>query len=155
MKPTKFPASLSLLILILFLFSCIEQPAPTIPALEKSGNVTRLIVDGKPFLVLGGELHNSSSSSRDYMKKFWPQLRASGMNTVLAAVEWSLIEPEEGKFDFSIVDGLIQDARSYDLRLILLWFGSWKNGQSHYNPEWMKSDFKPVPENNGRKRKKS
>ena len=145
MKPTKFPASLSLLILILFLSSCIEQQAPTIPALEKSGNVTRLIVDGKPFLVLGGELHNSSSSSREYMKKFWPQLRASGMNTVLAAVEWSLVEPEEGKFDFSIVDGLIQDARSYDLRLILLWFGSWKNGQSHYNPEWMKSDFKRFP----------
>jgi len=145
MKTSKTFTAFFLSIITLITFSCIEQPAPTIPALEKRGNITRLMVDGKPFLVLGGELHNSSSSSREYMKKFWPQLRASGMNTVLAAVEWSLIEPDEGRFDFSIVDGLIQDARSQDLRLILLWFGSWKNGQSHYNPEWMKSDFKRFP----------
>jgi hypothetical protein len=67
------------------------------------------------------------------------------MNTVLAAVEWSLIEPVEGKYNFSVVDDLLADARANDLRLILLWFGSWKNGQSHYIPEWMKADFKRFP----------
>ncbi len=72
------------------------------------------------------------------------------MNTVLAAVEWSLVEPVEGKFNFSVVDELLSDARKNDLKLILLWFGSWKNGQSHYMPEWVKKDFKqdinhPVP----------
>ncbi len=129
----------------LILSSCIEQPAPSIPALEKKGNATQLIVDGKPFLVLGGELHNSSSTSREYMKQYWPKLKASGMNTVLAAVEWSLIEPVEGKYSFAIVDELLEDARANDLRLILLWFGSWKNGQSHYIPEWMKADYKRFP----------
>jgi len=145
MKTSKFLVSLGLLIPVLFFYSCMEQPARPIPTLEKRGITTQLIVDGKPFLVLGGELHNSSSSSREYMRKFWPQLKASGMNTVLAAVEWSLVEPEEGKFNFTIVDDLIQDARSYDLRLVILWFGSWKNGQSHYVPEWLKADFKRFP----------
>src|SRR4030042_7005208 len=83
---------------VIFLISCTKQPALPVPALEKRGKATQLIVDGKPFLVLGGELHNSSSTSREYMKEFWPVLEASGINTVLAAVEWSLIEPEEGKF---------------------------------------------------------
>lgn len=69
------------------------------------------------------------------MKEFWPQLKASGMNTILAAVEWSLVQAEEGKFDFTVVDNLIEDARAQDLRLVLLWFGAWKNGQSHYMPE--------------------
>ncbi|MCU0456037.1 MAG: DUF5597 domain-containing protein [Bacteroidales bacterium] len=128
-----------------FLSSCIEQESQPVPVLEKRGNATQLIVDGKPFLVLGGELHNSSSTSREYMKKFWPLLKASGMNTVLAAVEWSLIEPVEGSFSFGVVDEMITDARANDLKLVLLWFGSWKNGQSHYIPEWMKADFKRFP----------
>lgn len=125
--------------------SCTEQTPAPVPVLQENGKATHLIVDGKPFLVLGGELHNSSSSSREYMKKYWPRLKASGMNTVLAAVEWSLIEPEEGKFNFSIIDELLEDARKHDLRLVLLWFGSWKNGQSHYAPEWVKSDFSRFP----------
>lgn len=138
--------SLTALILLIFICtSCVDQPASLIPTLENRGNATQLIVDGMPFLVLGGELHNSSSTSREYMKQYWPMLKASGMNTVLAAVEWSLIEPAEGKYSFTIVDELLEDARANDLRLVLLWFGSWKNGQSHYIPEWMKSDYKRFP----------
>jgi hypothetical protein len=86
-----------------FLSSCIEQESQPVPVLEKRGNATQLIVDGKPFLVLGGELHNSSSTSREYMKKYWPLLKASGMNTVLAAVEWSLIEPVEGSLALELL----------------------------------------------------
>jgi hypothetical protein len=116
-----------------------------IPHLKKQGEATQLIVDGKPFLLLAGELHNSSSSSREYMKDIWPKLEASGMNTVLAAVEWSLVEPTEGKFDFKVVDDLISDARAHNLKLVLLWFGAWKNGQSHYMPEWVKKDYSRFP----------
>jgi hypothetical protein len=116
-----------------------------IPHLEKRGSATQLIVDGKPFLVLGGELQNSSSSSREYMKEFWPKLETSGLNTILAAVEWSLVEPVEGKFNFKIVDNLIEDARAHHLRLVLLWFGAWKNGQTHYAPEWVKKDYNRFP----------
>jgi hypothetical protein len=145
MKTAKILKSWLTLFIIIILSSCTKQQTPPMPTLEKRGDATQLIVDGKPFLVLGGELHNSSSSSRDYMKEFWPVLSASNMNTVLAAVEWSLIEPEEGKYDFAIVDNLLEDARNNNLKLILLWFGSWKNGQSHYNPEWMKSDFRRFP----------
>jgi hypothetical protein len=116
-----------------------------IPRLEKRGAVTQLIVDGKPFLVLAGELGNNTSSTLENMKPIWPALVKINLNTVLAAVAWAWIEPEEGKFDFALVDGLIQDARRHNLRLILLWFGSWKNGTSSYCPAWVKQDFERFP----------
>jgi hypothetical protein len=120
---------------------CAGTPSdPSLPHLETRGGVRQLIVDGKPFLVLGGELHNSSSSSREHMKPIWPLLVKKNMNTVLAVLSWELIEPEEGKFDFSTVDSLIQDARQNKIRLVFLWFGSWKNGQSSYPPYWVKTN---------------
>ena len=136
-----------LLSLILLLSGCSNKKNQqhSIPHLTESGGVTRLIVDDNPYLVLGGELHNSSSSSLAYMKKIWPVLDSSSANTILAAVEWSLLEPEEGHLDFSLVDGLIDQARHHNKRLILLWFGAWKNGQSHYCPGWVKKDFIRFP----------
>src|SRR5690348_12954088 len=121
------------------------QGSKQAPYLHKQGSATQLIVDGKPFLILGGELHNSSSSNLEYMRPIWERLVALKLNCVLAPVSWELIEPEEGRFDFTLVDGLIQDARRYDLRLIFLWFGSWKNGMSSYIPVWMKQDYHRFP----------
>jgi hypothetical protein len=119
--------------------------APSLPHLEKRGTATQLVVDGKPFLILGGELHNSSSSSLAYMKPIWPRLAGMHLNTVLVPVSWELIEPEEGKFDFASVDGLIEDARKNNLRLVFLWFGSWKNTYSSYVPEWVKRNIERFP----------
>ena len=101
-----------------------------LPHLQERGRTTQLVVDGSPFLVLGGELRNSSASSLGYMEPLWTKLAALHLNTLLTPVSWELIEPEEGKFDFALVDGLIQRAREHQLRLILLWFGSWKNTYS-------------------------
>ncbi|RSL15078.1 beta-galactosidase GanA [Edaphobacter aggregans] len=116
-----------------------------LPHLEKRGGATQLIVDGKPFLVLGGELHNSSSSSVAYMKPVWPRLTAMHMNTVLSPVAWETIEPEEGKFDFSVVDRLLEGARANNLKLVILWFGAWKNTYSSYVPAWVKTDTERFP----------
>lgn len=116
-----------------------------IPHLTKQGTATQLIVEGRPFLVLGGELHNSSSSNLDYMRPIWKHMQALNANTALALVSWELIEPQEGSFDFRLVDGLLEEARRHRLRLILLWFGSWKNGMSSYTPAWVKRDYKRFP----------
>src|SRR3954470_17244779 len=117
----------------------------TTPHLRKHGSATQLIVDGKPFLVLGGELHNSSASNIEYMRPIWERMVALNLNTVLATVAWEQIEPVEGSFDFALVDGLIHAARRHDLRLIMLWFGSWKNGVSSYVPAWVKRDYRRFP----------
>jgi hypothetical protein len=119
--------------------------ASDIPHLRKQGTATQLIVDGKPFLALAGELLNNSATSVEHMKPIWPKLVASKFNTVLTGVSWAQIEPAEGKFDFSVLDGVIRDARSYNLRLVLLWFGSWKNSLSSYAPDWLKKDFERFP----------
>lgn len=122
------------------------------PHLEKRGAATQLIVDGKPFLILGGELHNSSSSSLDYMRPIWPQLAAMHLNTVVTPLSWELIEPTEGKYDFALVDGLLDHARQQHLRIVFLWLASWKNGMSSYAPVWVKQEphrFPRVVENGG------
>lgn len=131
----------------LFCGAQVSKPASAdgIPRLEKRGDATQLIVDGKPFLILGGELHNSSSSSVEYMKSVWPRLAAMHMNTVLLPVAWETIEPQEGKFDFTVVDGLLEDARANNLKLVILWFGAWKNTFSSYTPRWVKTNLARFP----------
>jgi beta-galactosidase GanA len=103
------------------------------------------MVDGKPFLALAGELLNNSATSIEYLRPLWPKIVEARLNTVLAGVSWAQIEPAEGNFDFSVLDGVIRDARSHNLRLVLLWFGTWKNGLSSYPPDWVKKDFERFP----------
>ena len=122
-----------------------QAQSSAIPHLEKHGTATQLVVDGKPFLMLGGELLNSSSSSLDYMRPVWPRLAAIPLNTVLTPLSWELIEPREGQFDFTLVDGLIQDARRNNLHLVFLWLASWKNGMSSYAPIWVKQNTQRFP----------
>jgi beta-galactosidase GanA len=122
-----------------------EAQQASSPHLEKRGAATQLVVDGKPFLILGGELHNSSSSNLDYMKPIWPRLQALGLNTVVTPLSWELVEPREGTFDYSLVDGLIDQARAAHERIVFLWLASWKNGMSSYAPVWVKEDTKRFP----------
>jgi beta-galactosidase GanA len=132
---------------ILLLLAGLETPnlpaqTNNAPHLEKRGSATQLIAGGKPFLILGGELHNSSSSSLAYMEPLWPQLAAMGLNTVVTPLSWELVEPVEGKYDFTLVDGLLAQAREAHERIVFLWLASWKNGMSSYAPVWVKHDAK-------------
>lgn len=137
--------SIGLLLAALTSYASAAPQSDGTPHLDNSGGRAHLVVDGKPFLILGGELRNSSASSLDFMKPIWPRMAADNLNTLLAPVSWELIEPEEGKFDFSLVDGMIAAAEGNHLRLVLLWFGSWKNGESGYAPAWVRSDLKRFP----------
>jgi hypothetical protein len=110
---------------------------PPVAHLEKRGAATQLIVDGKPFLALAGELTNTAASSPEHMKAVWPNLATIGLNTVLAPIAWAWIEPQEGKFDFTFADDIIQDARANNMRIAWLWFGSWKNGLTNFAPAWV------------------
>lgn len=128
--------------LICGLFALIAQGQnTTLPYLKNN----QLIVDGEPFILIGGELHNSSASSIEHMEDVWPKLTSLNLNTVLASVSWDQFEPEEGKFDYELIDYLITNAEKNDLKLVIIWFASWKNGQSSYAPVWVKQDTKRFP----------
>jgi hypothetical protein len=114
-----------------------ERP---IPRLEQAGGHARLIVDGAPFLMLGAQAHNSSASDPAALARFFAGVKALSANTAEAPVYWELVEPEPGRFDFRSVDALLGQAREAGVRLVVLWFASWKNGESHYAPAWVKRD---------------
>ena len=122
---------------LLFIFTTSLLQAEEIPHIQKAP-IPQLMVAGKPFIILGGELGNSTASSTEYMKSVWPKLRAMNLNTVLVPVYWDLIEPEQGKFNFTLVDDLLKDARTNHVKVVILWFGSWKNSMSTYTPAWIK-----------------
>ena len=131
----------------LFLFAVLSCEAQTVslPQIRQNRMVKQFFVDDKPFIMLSGELHNSSASSIEYMRPIWDKLDALHLNTVIGTASWELLEPEEGKFDFSLVDAQIEEARRRKMRLVLIWFGTWKNAGSSYVPHWVKADRKRFP----------
>ena len=119
--------------------------AQQIPHWQKQGSATQLMVDNRPYLILGGELGNSSASSPQDIDRIFPKLKRTGLNTVLVPAYWDLIEAEEGTFDFSLIDHTVNQARANGLRIVFLWFGAWKNSMSCYAPLWFKQDYKKYP----------
>jgi beta-galactosidase GanA len=130
----------------------LAQGAPAVPAradaalpriVEREGRHA-LLVDGAPFLLLGGQAHNSSNYPAA-LPKVWAALKDADANTLEIPVAWEQLEPQEGKFDFSYVDTLVTQARQHGARLILLWFGTWKNTGPAYAPEWVRFDNRRFP----------
>ena len=103
-----------------------------------------LLVDGAPFLMLGLQVNNSSNYPSQ-LPKVWPAAKAMHVNTLEVPIAWEQIEPVEGRFDFSFVDLLLRQARDNDVKLVLLWFGTWKNNGPSYAPEWVKLDNNRFP----------
>ena len=123
-----------------------QTPDPAaIPHLEKRGALTQLIVDSRPWLSLAGELLNNAASTAENARPVWANLAKANLNTVLVGVGWGWTEPEDGKYDFTALDGALRDARDNNLRVVLLWFGSWKNGTSSYPPAWVKRNWERYP----------
>jgi beta-galactosidase GanA len=119
--------------------------AAELPHLHVENGTGQLIVQGRPFLILGGELGNSSAATAAQADEIVPKLARMRVNTILMPVAWEQIEPQEGKFDFAILDHWTETARQYNMHLVVLWFGSWKNAFSNYAPPWVKSDPKRFP----------
>lgn len=124
--------------LLVAAWGCVLQAQ--LPYLARNDGKVQLMVDGKPFLMLCGELSNSATGSARSMAPVWQRMADKNLNAVLAAMSWELVEPEEGRYDFALLDSLVCGARKAGLKVGLLWFGSWKNGLSTYAPAWVKTD---------------
>ena len=118
--------------------------ADTLPHIESRDGRHALIVDGRPFLILGAQANNSSNYPA-MLETVFPLLGELHANTLEMPVAWEQVEPVEGRFDFSFVDALLAQARAHDKRLVLLWFGTWKNTSASYVPEWVKTDTRRFP----------
>ena len=119
-----------------------KDQIPARPHLRSIGTTKQLYVNSKPFLILGGELGNSNASDPNQLDAIFTKLHNMNLNTVMLPVYWDRVEPEEGKFDFALVQSAIETARKHDMKLVFLWFGTWKNSMSCYAPGWVKRDTK-------------
>jgi len=137
-----FSAFMSLLLVAVA--TCVRARAAEAPRLEQKDGRYALLVGGRPFLILGGQIHNSSAWPSE-LPQVWDSLAALHANTVEAPVYWEQFEPREGQFDYTNVDQLVEGARAHNLHVVLLWFGTWKNGNMHYVPGWVKSDPRRFP----------
>lgn len=115
------------------------------PALNKAEKSFTLEIDGSPTILLGGQIHNSSSSSVDAINDSFAKSAQLNFNCVISSVSWKQFEVEEGKFDFSLIAHQIQAAEKLSLRIVLIWFGAFKNAKSTYAPSWVRSDTKRFP----------
>jgi len=125
-------------------FSTAPAGADAVPGFVSKNGRHALMVDGAPFLMLGMQANNSSNYP-GALKYVWPSFKKMHANTLEIPVAWEQIEPVEGKFDFSYVDTLLKEARENNARLVLLWFGTWKNNAPHYAPAWVKLNNERFP----------
>jgi len=149
MKIMKIRA-VALLMSLLFVATVWGQTSVgTIPKIIEKDGHHALIVDGQPFLMLGGQAHNSSGWP-GMLPQVWCAIKSMHANTLEVPIYWEQIEGQPGKFDFSLVDTILKQGREHKVHLVLLWFASWKNGSSHYMPEWMKREPVKYPNITGR-----
>ncbi|MGH9764278.1 MAG: beta-galactosidase, partial [Blastocatellia bacterium] len=111
--------------------------AGSIPRIVQKDGRYALFVEGAPYLILGVQVNNSSAWPA-MLPKVWPAVEELHANTVEMPVYWEQFEPEQGRFDYTVLDTLLAQAREHRVHLVLLWFGTWKNASAHYTPEWMK-----------------
>src|SRR5664279_1161926 len=64
----------------------------TIPQIIKKDGRYALLVDGQPFLMLGGQAHNSSAWP-DMMPQVWSAIETMNANTLEVPIYWEQIEP--------------------------------------------------------------
>lgn len=130
-------------VLLTFSISALAENTD-LPRLTQKNNRWALIVDGSPYLMLGAQVNNSSAWPA-VLPQVWPAIDFIHANTVEIPAYWEQFEPQEGRFDYSVVDTLLREARKHKVRLVLLWFGTWKNGSSHYMPLWLRTDRRRAP----------
>src|SRR4051812_9681533 len=131
-------------IVFILLLAAANLGAGPMPEIVRTGRKASLLVDGKPFIILGAQVNNSSG---------WPSsieallsgAEAMLLNTLEVPVYWEDVEPEEGRFRFETFDNIIRLARGRNLHLVMLWFGTWKNGTMDYAPAWVKANTERFP----------
>ena len=144
-SPVRTAYTLVLFALAGIAVSCTPSiPEAEMPKIVENEGRYTLLVDGEPFFMFGGQSANSSTWPK-MLPGVWSTIESMHANTLEIPIYWEQFEPEQGKYDYSMIQMVLDQARERDVRLVLLWFATWKNGSNHYMPQWMKNDPQKYP----------
>ena len=97
--------------------------------------------------MIGGQLRTDffmqlEGKSIDELDKYFELARKMNVTTVQVPICWADVETEKGVYSAEYVTKYIEYCEKYDLKLELLWFGSWMCGVSveGYIPKYIMND---------------
>jgi beta-galactosidase len=89
----------ALMRLLLLALLAVLPPAAAQPAHTFSVQGEHFLLDGKPFVIVSGEMHYPRVP-REYWRDRMRKMKAMGLNTLCTYIFWNLHEPARGTFDF-------------------------------------------------------
>ena len=111
-----------------------------------------LTVDGQPFLMLGSQLRTDFFLKLDKLEypeldRYFKLASSLHLTCVQVPICWEDVETSEDVYDHTVVDVMMKYARKYDMKLEILWFGSYMCGYSveHYVPSYVFQDTTKYP----------
>jgi|GEM_PF-1240814 len=92
--------------------------------------------DGIPFLCNSSLMRFDELSCVDFLsleetEPYFALAKETGFSFLDVPFMWSQIEKEKGQYDYSCIDAYLDYAKKYGLKLNLIWYGSWTDGECH------------------------
>lgn len=114
-----------------------------------------LEVDGKPFLMLGSQLRTDYFLQLDKralsdLGEYFELAKKMNITVIQVPIGWRDVEPERDQYTDEMVGWIIEYCNRYDLKLEILWYGSYMCGYSvrGYIPNYVVNDSKNYPDLN-------
>lgn len=98
------------------------------------------MVNNHPFVVMSIEDHKTIDFSGNVRENYFERAKQLHANTISVTFRWNFFEKEIGVYDTTILRNIKQAAEKYDLKVIILWFGSNISGHENSVPDYIHKD---------------
>jgi hypothetical protein len=116
---------------------------------EANGHLL-LYVDGHPFAALASEVPwwdlrpGDAGQNLGVYDYLYAAAEKMNLNAIKVPVKWAMVEPQEGRYDFSYVDHAKQTAEKYHLKLVLDWFGHYASNDGNIYGDLAGQQYAPL-----------
>lgn len=114
----------------------IQVAAPYALASSEAGKAVILNSEGVPQIMLSALLRTDLLQSADFLKPsetedYFAIAAQTGMTTMDIVITWREVEPSKDSYVFDGVDSYLAFAKKYNMKLNVVWYGSFVDGETH------------------------